>query len=157
MAFDAAAAKARLGLTGDPTTGEVRIARRRVAKRLHPDRAGPGAQRAMAELNRTCDELIASIRTSGGALRAPTSGPPPPAETAPAAPADEPSDPVATVRARPPDLLDIARTLIVLVVATAAVLLVAGSTSGGAIAIALLTGAVVAGAFVAVTWWLADP
>lgn len=51
-----------LELPGDPTTGQVRVARRRIAKRLHPDAHGGRLERAMAEVNAGCDRLIADIR-----------------------------------------------------------------------------------------------
>ena len=53
---------ALLGVGEQPTTGEVRVARRRVAKRLHPDLGGEQRTRAMADVNAACDRLMARIR-----------------------------------------------------------------------------------------------
>lgn len=51
-----------LGVSASPTTGELRTARRRVARRLHPDIAGERGATSMAALNAACDEWIQEIR-----------------------------------------------------------------------------------------------
>jgi hypothetical protein len=57
-----------LGVSDSPTTGELRLARRRAARRLHPDTAGDRAAEAMAremsEVNEACDRWIDEIRTT---------------------------------------------------------------------------------------------
>jgi hypothetical protein len=57
-----------LGVSDSPTTGEIRLARRRAARRLHPDAVGDGAAevvaRQMSEVNEACDRWIDEIRTT---------------------------------------------------------------------------------------------
>jgi hypothetical protein len=53
-----------LELTDSPTTGEIRLARKQAARRLHPDRAGGLGAAQMAEVNDACDRWIAEIRTA---------------------------------------------------------------------------------------------
>jgi hypothetical protein len=53
-----------LGVSDAPTTGELRLARRRVARRLHPDAAGERAAQTMSDVNEACDRWIDEIRTS---------------------------------------------------------------------------------------------
>jgi hypothetical protein len=56
-----------LGVSDSPTTGELRLARRRAARRLHPDAVGDQAAKMMAEkmseVNEACDRWIDEIRT----------------------------------------------------------------------------------------------
>jgi hypothetical protein len=60
-----------LGVSDSPTTGELRLARRRAARRLHPDAMGDRAAEVMAqqmaeqmaEVNEACDRWIDEIRT----------------------------------------------------------------------------------------------
>ena len=68
---------ALLGVPDAPTTGEVRLARRRVAKRLHPDLGGDALTRAMADVNAGCDRLIVSIRAGRRRPPAVAAGPAP--------------------------------------------------------------------------------
>lgn len=57
-----------LGVSDAPTTGELRLARRRAARRLHPDAVGDRGAAEMADLmsevNEACDRWIDEIRTS---------------------------------------------------------------------------------------------
>ena len=57
-----------LGVSDAPTTGELRLARRRAARRLHPDAVGDHGAAEMADLmsevNEACDRWIDEIRTS---------------------------------------------------------------------------------------------
>ena len=76
-----------LGVSHDPSTGEVRRARRRVARALHPD-THDDATDQMAEVNSACDLWLAEIRARRHAV--PT--PPEPA-TAPRQTGSQPSPP----------------------------------------------------------------
>lgn len=120
-----------LGLPANPTTGEVRIARRGFAKRAHPDLHGEGRGRVMADVNEACDRLIARIRR--GERRGPTS--PQPSPAAPAAP------PVVRRSAgpafRPVYALS---TIAVTILAATATLLLGGVLDTTAVAVALLVG-----------------
>jgi hypothetical protein len=51
-----------LGVSDAPTTGELRTARRFVARQLHPDAAGDRSASIMADVNSACDRWIAEIR-----------------------------------------------------------------------------------------------
>lgn len=77
--------RAVLGVGPDATGAQLRRARRRLAKQLHPDlhddRTRAEAERRMAQVNRAFDELNAALATTLVAEQ----GPPPPA--GPAAPA----------------------------------------------------------------------
>ena len=57
-----------LGVSDSPTTGELRLARRRAARRLHPDAVGDQAAEViaqkMSEVNEACDRWIDEIRTT---------------------------------------------------------------------------------------------
>lgn len=70
---------ALLGVTADPTTAQVRQARRSLARRLHPDTAGQDSAATMAEVNAAVDEWLTQIRsrrnapTPASAAQAPTS------------------------------------------------------------------------------------
>lgn len=73
---------ALLGVTADPTTGQVRQASRSLARRLHPDTAGQDSATTMAEVNAAIDEWLAQIRsrrnapTPASAARATAPAPP---------------------------------------------------------------------------------
>lgn len=77
--------RAVLGVGPDATGAQLRRARRRLAKQLHPDlhddRTRAEAERRMAQVNRAFDELHAALASAVAGDR----GPPAPAE--PAAPA----------------------------------------------------------------------
>jgi hypothetical protein len=78
--------RAVLGVGPDATDAELRRARRRLAKELHPDLHDDGtraeAERRIAQVNRAFDQLHAAAATAGVAQPGP---PPPPEAAAPAA------------------------------------------------------------------------
>ena len=76
-----------LDVPSEPTTGQVRQARRTLARRLHPDATGSAASSRMAEINAAVDAWIAEIRARRQA--GPTGDVTIPSEP-PAAPIDAP-------------------------------------------------------------------
>ena len=131
--MDRAALISILGVAPDPTTGEVRSARRLVARNLHPDVTG-GSVPLMSDVNAACDEWIAEIRR---ARATPTS------EVR-----REPSVPEHGLRR-----IDVAATLALIVFGAILVVTVVGP-SGASIAAGLLVGALAAALFLAILYRL---
>lgn len=126
---------ALLGVTPEPTTGQVRQARRSLARRLHPDAAGQESTAMMAEINAAVDEWLTQIRSRRDA----------PTPAAPAATAAS-ARPVQTV-ARVPLRISYAAATILLVVVVSIVVVALVGFSATSLATGALLGSGAAGAF----------
>jgi len=107
-----------LGVSETPTTGEIRLARRQAARRLHPDSAGDPTAAAMAELNEAADRWIDEIRR---ARDAPTVAMPAAYVQSPSTPSSPP--PAARGGIGP---VYVVATIALMAVITAVVVIVAG-------------------------------
>lgn len=121
-----------LGVSENPTTGEVRRARKAAARLLHPDVAGDRAALRFADVNAACDEWIAEIRAQHAAE----------AQHSRAAPPARAGDLPARYAVA---------TLALIVVAIACTIIVAGF-SAASIAAGTLLGAGAAGAYLTVLY-----
>lgn len=83
-----------LGVSQSPSTGEVRRARRRVARTLHPDAGGDSTQE-MAEINAACDQWLNEIRARRWEVPPRTPKPAPSATVAPPTPRASPRQRIA--------------------------------------------------------------
>src|SRR5215475_7371451 len=86
-----------LGLAPTATLAEVRAARRRLAKEIHPDLGGDDGR--MREVNRAFDQAVR--RLLGRPERGDPPPPPTPGEPAPA-PTGQPPPPTTPLRTTPP-------------------------------------------------------
>jgi len=119
-----------LDLTDSPTTGEIRLARRQAARRLHPDRAGGVSEARMAEVNDACDRWIAEIRAARDA----------PTVTMPATFVRQPDDGIRSAPGGALARVYVLATLALMLVIMAVVVVVAGP-SVTSIAVGALVGA----------------
>ena len=128
-----------LDVPSEPTTGQVRQARRTLARRLHPDATGSAASSRMAEINAAVDAWIVEIRArrqAGARGRVTT-----PSES-PAVPIDAPV----------PFRLSHAVTTLVLVGAVIGVVVLVGGLSVMTLATGALLGAVAGAVYAAVLY-----
>ncbi len=125
-----------LELPGDPTTGQVRAARRRIAKRLHPDAHQGRLERAMAEVNAGCDRLIADIRRQ---------------RSKPVVAEPVPAPPIRVDNMRTPvefRLEYVISTVVVVLLGFMCTVLIVRSSSAAAVAFAVLVSAILGLAFI---------